>query len=142
MFTRFVVTFEGEMHHVEFGSIGSDGVVGGRAGRDGHRSRKGSWRVRVTGTAILGWDASEEQIVDAGFIENVGHRITRLSIETDEVWKGTMRGFLLGGKVETAVRLEKKSPTEFVLVINAAGDMPENEYLFTKIGKARKPKKQ
>ena len=46
------------------------------------------------------------------------------------------------GKVETGVRLEKKSPNEFVVVINAAGDMPENEYLFTKIVKVGKQKEK
>jgi hypothetical protein len=95
---------------------------------------------QVNGTAILGWDACEEQIVDAGFIDTVGHRITRWTVETEKVWEGVMRGFVLGGEVEAAVRLEKKSLDEFVVVINAAGDMPENEYLFTKVDKAGKKK--
>jgi hypothetical protein len=93
--------------------------------------------MKVHGTAVIGWEVDEGQIVDTGFIDTVGHRTIRWTVANDKVWEGRMRGFLLGKKAETAVRLEKKSPRQFVVVFEAAGDMPENEYVFNKVVKPR-----
>lgn len=100
--------------------------------------------IPVNGTAIVGWDALEKQILDVGFISNVGHRTMRWSIETPKVWEGTMSANSFGDKVQTAIRLEKKSADECVVVINASGDFAENEYLFkrTAAKDTTRPKKK
>jgi hypothetical protein len=87
---------------------------------------------RVKGTAVMGWDGGEKQIVDVGFIDTIGHRITRWTIENEQVWEGAMEGYLLGAATTTSARRVKKGDDKFIVVIAAADGMPENEYVFEK----------
>jgi len=56
----------------------------------------------VHGTAIIGWDAGEGQVVDAGFIDTVGHRTIRWTIENDNAWIPARKG----GRNDSKVREE------------------------------------
>jgi len=52
-----------------------------------------------------------------------------------------MRGFLLGKEAETTARFEKKGPDQYIVAFDAAGDMPENEYVLSRFVKPRSTKK-
>ena len=92
----------------------------------------------VHGAAILGWDAKAKQVVDFGFIRELGWRALRYMPKNAGVWEGDIEGVIRGGEVSAKVRVEPTDNDSFRLTSAAGPNNPDQEYRFRKV-KGEKP---
>jgi hypothetical protein len=94
----------------------------------------------VHGTALLGWDAKAKQVVDFGFIRELGWRAMRYTPNAAGAWEGELEGVIRGEEVRATFKIEVTGKDTFVLTSAAGPNNPEQEYRYRRVTAAEKVK--
>ena len=89
--------------------------------------------TRVHGSAMVGWDSKARQVVDTGFVRELGWRVVRYTPHEAEAWKGETVGVIWGEPVRAGVELQIIDADHFVITSSAAPNNPRQEYRFFRV---------
>ncbi|MGI6420589.1 MAG: hypothetical protein ACOX1P_33575 [Thermoguttaceae bacterium] len=91
----------------------------------------------VHGTAVYGWDSKAGEIVDFGFVRELGWRQIRWTPKGENRWEGQMTGVIQGEESQGKIAAVFESDDLFVVTSERNASNPEQVYRYRRARAAK-----